>query len=146
MGKKDIEFKVAGTNEQLAEYLEKLAAGLRESTLYIEQGNQAITLNPSEDITLELEAKKKDEKQKLSIKLSWRSVPKVSEGESALTISTDVPPPAEPEVEEETVAEEKDPVKIEKQEPESPLDDDEDTQEKPKAAANKAAKKSSAKK
>lgn len=95
MGKKDIEFKVIGSNEELADYLENLSAGLRKGTLYIEQGTQALSLAPSDELTMELSGKTKEEKQKLSIKLSWRTVPKASEGDSALKIATETPEPAE---------------------------------------------------
>ena len=65
MGKKGLEFKVLGNREELAAYLENLANSLREGSLYIEQGTQAVTLSPSDDISMELEAKTKEEKEKL---------------------------------------------------------------------------------
>lgn len=124
MGKNDLEFKVVGTNEQLADYLENLASGLRKSTLYIEQGSQAVTLTPSEELTMELSAKRKEEKQKLSLKLSWRTVPKVAQGDSALKISTNIPDPAPAEPAEDEL-----PVSIE-----------EDSKDDEKSGESKAAK------
>jgi amphi-Trp domain-containing protein len=117
MGKKDIEFKVMGTNEQLADYLENIAASLRKNTLYIEQGSQSVTLAPSEEITMELSAKSKEEKEKLSIKLSWRSIPKAVDGDAALKIATEAPaedPQEAPATEESEIA----PVEIKEEEPE----------------------------
>ncbi len=59
--------------EKVAFYLEDLLASLKSGTLCIQQGENLVTLHPSQFVDFEVEAASKKGKEKLSIELNWRN-------------------------------------------------------------------------
>lgn len=52
--------------------IEALAEGLKERCLKIQKGDQTMVLNPPEAVDIELEAKIKEGRGKVSLEISWR--------------------------------------------------------------------------
>ncbi len=80
-------------NSTLA-FLEDLVASIKEKTVCIQRGEEFITLKPTDTIEMEIEAKQKKGKEKLSIELSWRQeLPKVEseEAEQPFSVSSKEP-------------------------------------------------------
>lgn len=55
-----------------AEYIIKLASGLRERKLKLQGKGRSIVLTPEEIVKLEVKAERKDGKGEIEIELSWK--------------------------------------------------------------------------
>jgi amphi-Trp domain-containing protein len=73
MGSGD-DFDFAGTiaAEQAAEYLERLAAGIRAGRIALGAGERKLSLAPSDMLKLEVEAESEGGKGSLAFELSWK--------------------------------------------------------------------------
>jgi len=79
--------------------LDDFVKSFREGTVCIENGQEFVTLKPSKQINIEIEAVQKKDKEKLTIELSWRqsttdkpenNTLKISSSEPAIESSMDV--------------------------------------------------------
>lgn len=70
-------------------YLEALLKGFKEGRIVVERGGEAVVLTPPQNVNVEIEARRKGDKQKFSLELEWSAVPAVVE--DPLTISADLP-------------------------------------------------------
>lgn len=86
-------------------YLETMTKSLKEGRIVIERDGQFVSFNTPDLIHLELSAKDKKEKSEISIELSWRKEPFMSDI-APLSISS-IEPPAPEIVEEDKPAEAK---------------------------------------
>lgn len=88
MGKEKQEFEFAAITDtkDAAGYLEAIAKGLREGRINIAAGDQQIELVPAGDIDVEILAKRKDDKSKLELEISWKKG--VGAGIGELVVST----------------------------------------------------------
>lgn len=97
--KREIEFEGAMGREVVAGYLEKVIEGLRSGTVAVHRGGEALALHPEEVVRVEVEARQKEQKESLAIKLRWRaSEPLQAQDLVSLEISStepEPPPPAE---------------------------------------------------
>lgn len=96
MAKKEIEFKGTLEQKQLVTYLEDLIKSIKAGTVVVQHGAEHIALSPQDAMELEVEAKQKDDKEKLSIKLSWRKTVAAAEAPETFKISAEAPKVEEP--------------------------------------------------
>ena len=75
---------------QVVDYLEALISSLKSGKVYMEQGGKVVTLTPTDDMDVEIEAGEKKGKQKFSLELVWRKRA-VTTGDVGLTISATMP-------------------------------------------------------
>ena len=85
----------------LTDYMEELVKTFKAGKVVLQQEDQYINLSPDEQISLQISAKQKSEKESLSLLISWE--PKKSQEEATLKISqTEPEPKATPDLEEKT--------------------------------------------
>lgn len=86
MANQHLKIKSTLTSLEVVNHLERLVASLKEGTVYIRKGSEAISLKPCEPVSLELEAEVKADKdamrEKLSIELKWKKREVVVEEET----------------------------------------------------------------
>lgn len=70
-------------------YLEALLKGFKEGRIVVERGGESVVLTPPQSVNVEIEARRKGDKQKFSLELEWSAAPAVVE--DPLTISADLP-------------------------------------------------------
>jgi len=70
-------------------YLEALLKGFKEGRIVVERGGESVVLTPPQHVNVEIEARRKGDKQKFSLELEWSAAPAVVE--DPLTISADLP-------------------------------------------------------
>lgn len=103
MSGQKLEVKATLGLTQAIAYLEDLARTLRNGTVVIQNNGDFVTLNPAENLGLEIEARRKDNKQSLGLKFAWRTDAPVVET-AALTISSVEPEPPVVDVAADVVA------------------------------------------
>jgi amphi-Trp domain-containing protein len=74
-----IELDSLVTLEQATEYLEGLLDGLRSGRVRIEHEGQSLELRPQKSVRLELEARRKADKESVLFKLAWRQQARATE-------------------------------------------------------------------
>lgn len=99
MGEKSIELKKVMDLNNVVEYLEALAQGLRAGKVVVEKAGKYLSLNPPSVLEVEIEAKQKKEKAKFTLELSWKSG-ELQEVEESIKISSIEPAAAPSEAEE----------------------------------------------
>lgn len=72
MEKKTIEIEETMTREQVADYFRMLATGLQNGSIELKNGEETLTLTPTEMIAVEIAAKQKKDKSKFTMEISWR--------------------------------------------------------------------------
>lgn len=74
MGDKSGKFEYAGqvSAEQAAQYLERIAAGLRAGHIALGAGARRASFAPTEMLKLEIEAEAKEGRGDLALEISWR--------------------------------------------------------------------------
>ena len=103
MSKKELKVKTKGGLEEAISYLKALTSSLKEKKLVIQKESSFITLSPKDEVSLEIEAEQKREKENLSIKLSWKNEDVILQSpEANLIISS-----KEPKMKEEVPGEKK---------------------------------------
>jgi len=93
--KEEFEFSSFAEPSIIAEYLESLARAIKEGSVRLSSGQDEICLMPEDAIELDIEAKKKEGKSKLTLKFAWET--KVAIKGGPLLISVDEEPKIEPE-------------------------------------------------
>ena len=73
-GREEFEFSTTTRGSQVAEYLNRIADGLRAGTLTLGSSGHSVHLRPGETIRLEVEAESKPDKgsASLQLELSWK--------------------------------------------------------------------------
>jgi amphi-Trp domain-containing protein len=74
--------------ESISKYLKTLTDGFQASELIFRNDVEQIILNPEGMIQMELKAKRKDKKVKLSLKLEWKERPHTGDKEDKLVIDS----------------------------------------------------------
>lgn len=100
--KKEVTVKGTMKPQGIATILEDLLDSFKKGKLVVQNGHEFVALQPSEQISLELEAAQKKGKEKLVIELSWEQRVEPSLPESGFKITSEEPPM--PVVEEECEA------------------------------------------
>jgi amphi-Trp domain-containing protein len=103
MPKKELKVKMIGELNDVIAQMEAVINSLKEGKVVIQKNNSFISLTPQDQVTLEIEAEQKKDKEELSIELSWRSADIITgDSSTGLSISSN-----EPEIPEEEASEDK---------------------------------------
>lgn len=106
MGDREGKFEYAGqvAAEQAAEYLDRIATGIRAGHIALGAGSRRASFAPTELLKLEIEAEAKDGKGSVALELSWKPVDEaepeleiLSEEEAAEMSRAEIEMAAEPE-------------------------------------------------
>ena len=89
MEKKKVALEQTREFEAAISYLEDLVASFKKGTIVVEQGENNVVLTPAPFVTIEIEAKKKGDKEKFSMELSWNTAGTTEE--SDISISANLP-------------------------------------------------------
>lgn len=74
-------------------YLSDLLAAFKKGVITVSKGDEDLVLTPCSPVLLEIEAKKKKNKESFSFELSWHIMPEINEEEDeVLSISSELPP------------------------------------------------------
>ncbi len=84
MEKKKVKIEEKVTCGILAERLRKMALDLENGRFEVQSGDETISFSYAESIPMEIEAKQKDNKEKLVIEMSWRTPTVPAEAAKAL--------------------------------------------------------------
>ena len=74
-GRNKVSLKKKVGHEEAVAILEDILKSLKSGNMVIQNGEESITLNPSDKISMEIKAKTKKLKNKLSMELSWKVEP-----------------------------------------------------------------------
>lgn len=91
MSKRDIEDKLTLELPQLITYLRGLVDSLESRRVFIEKDGDVLSLSPAETVELEIEARQKRGKERLSIELRWQRTPVSESDKPGLKISSGGP-------------------------------------------------------
>jgi amphi-Trp domain-containing protein len=72
MGKETFEFARIASPEEIAEYLTSLAEGLKRGEVSLESGERTLRLTPGSELKIDLRAKDKDEKGRITLEIGWK--------------------------------------------------------------------------
>jgi amphi-Trp domain-containing protein len=70
--KREFEFEGAATPSEAADALNRIAEGIRARSLSLSMGEEAITVFPEGDLSLEIEASEKKGKARIEIAIAWK--------------------------------------------------------------------------
>jgi amphi-Trp domain-containing protein len=70
--KREFEFEGAATPSEAADALNRIADGIRARSLSLSMGEEAITVFPEGDLSLEIEASEKKGKARIEIAIAWK--------------------------------------------------------------------------
>lgn len=70
--RKGFEFEGAATPGEAAEVLTRIAEGIRARALSLAIGDEALTVFPDGDLSLEIEAREKNDKVRIEVVIGWR--------------------------------------------------------------------------
>jgi len=92
MSKKEINFKKEMEVTEVVSYLKALAESLEAGKVVVDVGDQVVSLTPAGEIELEVEAKRRENREKLSLNLRWKlKLPEEKPAEQKLEISSTEP-------------------------------------------------------
>ena len=114
MGKSAMEFKGMVDPEGVIGLLGDFAKGFKEGKIYIQRGNEYVTLAPTQNISVELKAGEKKDREKISLEFSWSKellATDTSEGIAVMTTEPKIETPEPEAVEEKAEAVAKEAVK-----------------------------------
>jgi amphi-Trp domain-containing protein len=109
-----IELKQIQKIAEVVIYLEGLIKGFKEGKIVVQKGEGFVSLVPAEQVTVMVEAKKKKDKEKFSLELSWHAANANLESVSIKTV--------EPVCKKESVCTKKSEVKEEKKPEAKPVE------------------------
>ena len=72
MKKKKIEIEEFMTREKVADFFRKLAEGLQSGSVEIKDDDEMLTIAPPDILSVEIGAKQKKDKFKISMEVSWK--------------------------------------------------------------------------
>jgi amphi-Trp domain-containing protein len=67
-----------GVDEAIA-YLKSLQTALKKGTVYVQSGTEVVALSPAAEVTMEVEARTKKEKQSIKFSLRWEKTAELDE-------------------------------------------------------------------
>jgi amphi-Trp domain-containing protein len=73
--RREFEFEGAATPSEAADALNRIAEGIRARSLSLSMGEEAITVFPDGELSLEIEASEKKGKAKIEIAIAWKRGP-----------------------------------------------------------------------
>ncbi len=85
--KKSVTFEGQMDLAAVQAHLKSLMAGFKAGTIYVQSGQEVIGLHPEPNVTMELEARRKKDKQSLKIEIKWESSTEPEPAVGDLTIS-----------------------------------------------------------
>jgi amphi-Trp domain-containing protein len=94
MSKKQVTQQGLMATDEVIAYLESLVSSFKEGKVVVQQGEQFVSMNPPEQVSVEVEAKQKEGKEKFSLELSWRNVEQPAESEKVKISSKEPEMPA----------------------------------------------------
>ncbi|PYO01208.1 MAG: hypothetical protein DMD91_08440 [Candidatus Rokuibacteriota bacterium] len=68
----EFEFEGMSTPSEAADTLNRIADGIRARSLALSLGDDALTVHPAGDLSLEIEAREKKGKAKIEIAIAWK--------------------------------------------------------------------------
>jgi amphi-Trp domain-containing protein len=71
---KGFEFEGAATPAEVAEVLTRIAEAIRARALSLSIGDEELTVFPDGDLSLEIEAREKNDKARIEVAIAWRRV------------------------------------------------------------------------
>jgi len=74
-------------------HLKSLMAGFKAGAIFVQNGTDVVGLHPEATVTMELEARRKKDKQSLKIEIKWESAPEPEIPTGSLSISDKEPEP-----------------------------------------------------
>ena len=89
MEKEEIRAESLMSNEQAVAYLEDIVGSLKAGKIHLEHGENAITLNPPDTVLIQLKAKRKADKESISLKIGWRRQVAPDDAQADIRISSD---------------------------------------------------------
>jgi amphi-Trp domain-containing protein len=72
--KKGFEFEGSATPAEAAEFLTRIAEGIRARALSLSMGDEEVTVFPDGDLSLEIEAREKRNKARIEVAIAWKRV------------------------------------------------------------------------
>lgn len=69
--KRSVSFEGTVGVQQVVKYLEGLAAAIKAGTITLENGGESVSLHPSRTVTLSIEAKRKEDRERISLEIGW---------------------------------------------------------------------------
>lgn len=94
MSKKQVTQQGLMATDEVIAYLESLVSSFKEGKVVVQQGEQFVSMNPPEQVSVEVEAKQKEGKEKFSLELSWKNVEQPAENEKVKISSKEPEMPA----------------------------------------------------
>lgn len=96
MKNNEIRVKNCVARRQAVDYLQDVVNSLRSGRVCVEHAEQSVTLSPPGDVTVQVKASAKEDKQSISVKISWRIPGEDEADETDLRIADQpsVPAPA----------------------------------------------------
>ncbi|MBF0100792.1 MAG: amphi-Trp domain-containing protein [Desulfobacterales bacterium] len=78
---KEIEMEKEMQKSEVIDYLESIVDGLKLGKIVVQQGQEVVSLCPSDTLKVEVEAKQKKGKEKFSFKMEWKQLESISSAE-----------------------------------------------------------------
>jgi amphi-Trp domain-containing protein len=72
--KRSVSFEGPVTAEEALAYLDALRDAIEKGTVYVQNGLEVVALQPEAEMTMEVEARAKKEKQSIKFSLRWEKV------------------------------------------------------------------------
>ncbi len=95
MSKKEVSMEGMMELSAAVSYLEGLVKSLKEGKVVVQKGDEFVELTPEKNVYLEIEAKQKKEKEKITVELFWgkkeEEKPEEEEAVPELKISSKAP-------------------------------------------------------
>jgi amphi-Trp domain-containing protein len=70
--KQAFEFEGSASPAEAADTLDRIAEGIRARSLWLSMGDEEITVYPTGDLSMEIEASEKKGKAKIEIAIAWK--------------------------------------------------------------------------
>lgn len=83
----ELEVETVAEYAQAVQYLETIVSRMKAGKVTVAHGEQTLTLVPSEQVKVQLKARTKEEKESISIKMSWRKENENLPGPDTIKIS-----------------------------------------------------------
>ncbi len=77
MDKDKLAYRQIMTAAEAVTYLEGLIQGFKAGSVLVSQGEDSLALAPGQDIEVEVEARRKKDKERFSLEFSWRVAPEI---------------------------------------------------------------------
>ena len=71
--KASVEFEAPIQREEAVSYFETLVAGLKKGSIHLRQNDEELTLTPPAQLEVKVKASRKNDKEKLSFEIVWRT-------------------------------------------------------------------------